>query len=299
MSSLTNATLWHAFTAGIATALIILAAFYAERLWRRFNGIKSPVEDKLLRPPGFSLMERLEILQDKVLDRGFLTVAFCALAGGLIPPAANAWSALPLKYGLFFCSLPVICGLTGLALALWTFKTFISSTNVKLGLRGEQATAEALHIACDAGFRVFHDLQAGPNWNIDHVVVGTKGVFMIETKARRRRHPISGRREDEVVFDGESLIFPFGRNTKAAPQAEKNRNWLSDYLSKMTAEAVPVEAVIALPGWTVTGQGFLIKAMNCDSLVKYLRNQKIDKISPDQVKRIVAKLEEMNRTVDF
>ncbi|MGH7953099.1 MAG: nuclease-related domain-containing protein, partial [Limisphaerales bacterium] len=69
--------------------------------------------------------------------------------------------------------------------------------------------AEALNETSTAGFRSFHDLPAEEHWNIDHVAVGTRGVFLIETKARRRRASRNGQAEHEVIFDGNFLQFPF------------------------------------------------------------------------------------------
>ena len=75
-------------------------------------------------------------------------------------------------------------------------------------MRGEQAVAEALSEAADSGFRAFHDLQTDSNGNLDHVAIGTRGVFLIETKARRKRGGNNGQAAHEVVFDGETLQFP-------------------------------------------------------------------------------------------
>jgi hypothetical protein len=52
-----------------------------------------------------------------------------------------------------------------------------------------------------------HDLPGGEKWNIDHVAVSTRGVFLIETKARRRRTSRNRQSEHVVVYDGKSLRF--------------------------------------------------------------------------------------------
>jgi hypothetical protein len=89
----------------------------------------------------------------------------------------------------------------------------------RFGMRGEQAVAEALtdRSLAAAGYVAFHDLPGDGKWNIDHVVVGPAGVFVLETKARPRRkatpvHP-------EVVADFAGLPWIGG-----VMQGRGNRN---------------------------------------------------------------------------
>lgn len=49
------------------------------------------------------------------------------------------------------------------------------------GAEGERATAKALRPLTNAGWVVVHDIQTG-RANMDHVLVGPPGVFMLETK---------------------------------------------------------------------------------------------------------------------
>jgi len=76
----------------------------------------------------------------------------------------------------------------------------------RVGAEGEQATARALEALPD-GWVVIHDrrIPGGPA-NIDHVVVGPPGVFVVETKQWRGRVSIdgstirvNGRRRDVVT----------------------------------------------------------------------------------------------------
>jgi len=54
------------------------------------------------------------------------------------------------------------------------------------------------------------------------LAIGTRGVFLIETKARRRRASRNGQPEHEVIYDGEFLQFPFYRDSKPIEQAKIN-----------------------------------------------------------------------------
>jgi hypothetical protein len=81
---------------------------------------------------------------------------------------------------LAFTLLAVLAAV-GICMAIRAFRRLQEAQNIRLGLRGEQAVAEVLHEAGDCGFRAFHDFpggKGGKDWNIDHVAVGTRGVFL-------------------------------------------------------------------------------------------------------------------------
>jgi hypothetical protein len=54
---------------------------------------------------------------------------------------------------------------------------------------------------------------------IDHVLVAPTGVYAVETKARRKRKTPKGKRDHEVVFDGEKLQFPEATDLSSLHQA--------------------------------------------------------------------------------
>ncbi len=261
---------------------------------------KPPQQEKLLRPAGYSLGIRLESLQDRVLNELLLACVLCsgggvcALTTGLFlgHNVPVLWSVLALVSFALFASL-------GTWRVLRAFRCLEEVRNTQLGLRGEQAVAEALHEAADAGYRIFHDLLEKKIGNIDHIVVGARGVFVIETKARRRRGTRNGRAEHVVAYDGKGLEFPCWYDTETIPQAERSAQWLTEFLSKRTAEPVIVEAVVAIPGWYVETKGnFPVKVMNAPYLAKFLRGQTI-KVEPAQVQRIVAALDDKCRDLEF
>src|SRR5207249_11066461 len=99
-------------------------------------------------------------------------------------------------------------------------------------LRGEQAVAEALNdrSLVAASYTAFHDVQSDGDWNIDHVVVGPGGVFVIETKSRSRRKAKFDQQEHVVTFDGRTLRFPWCEDYKAALQAERNAEWVQQFI---------------------------------------------------------------------
>lgn len=288
------------FLAAFVPIAALVVAIAIDRK-RRKAVEKPPQQEKLLRPPGHSLAARLDEIEDSVL-RGVLSACLlCAIAGacaviaaGFIgTPVVSLWGGIPI---LAFCAF----GIAGAWESIQVFRKVREAQNVRLGLRGEQAVAEALHETADAGFRIFHDLPGGDAWNIDHVAAGPRGVFLIETKARRRRRTARNGQPGHVVLNnGKALRFPSGDDTKAIPQAQNNARWLANYLTKKTGEPVPVQPVVAVPGWFVESKGdFAVKVMNAAYLAGYLRREG-EKIAPAQVRRIVAALDEKCRDVEF
>jgi len=279
-------------------AIVLLAAVCFDK-YRRFRVIRPPQEEKLLRPPGYSLSVQLDQLMDRGTAQLIWAMFWTAWAGLLagyiarliIEPVTLGWMIVAVT----ILTLTVLAGTT---LAIRAYRTLQQRRQVRLGLRGEQATAEALHEAFDAGLRVFHDIQAGDDWNIDHVAIGTKGVFVMETTARTR---IAGKKDEpshHVKFDGTTLEFPFENDQLTIAQARRNAGWVSKFLMQKTGEAVPVDTIVVVPGWWVEGRGDAVKAMNCKYLTNYLRTQD-DRISAPQVARIIEALDEKNRSLDF
>ena len=65
------------------------------------------------------------------------------------------------------------------------------------GARGEERVAGLLE-TLPSSWHVFHDFEAGGH-HVDHVVVGTAGVYAVETKNWRGRVTVE---KDEVLVDG-------------------------------------------------------------------------------------------------
>lgn len=292
-----------------ATISILLAAFtpllaliFALAIDRRNRKRieKPPQEEKLLRPPGHSLAIRLDETLEGVLHDIFFACAITAFAGASAVAFARLLAAHISGLWLFlFASLLIAFSGVGVALVIRAFHRLRNAQNIRLGLRGEQAVAETLHEIADSGFRAFHDFPGGDDWNIDHVAVGARGVFLIETKARHRRGSRNGQPEHVVICEGETLRFPSGTDRDAIPQAKRNAKNLSAYLTKKTGEPVKVEPVVVVPGWFVQCAGEVqIKAMNAKYLAGYLRG-KSELIEPAQVRRISAALDEKCRDVEF
>jgi len=267
---------------------------------RRQKKSDPPQEEKLLRPAGYSLMVKLDDLCDSILQGLFLAAIPCAIeifsAVGLSTLLAHD---APFQWTAAFAASLLVSTVWAAALIIRAVARLREAQNARLGMRGEQAVAEALNEVADVGYRVFHDLQPEGTWNIDHVVVGSQGIFLIETRARRRYAPKAQQPRHVVIYDGRALIFPSGTDIDVLPQVQRNASWLTDFLAKRTCEVVHVHPIIVVPGWyTETKGNFGVKVMNTTYLRTHLRNQS-KTIDPAQVQRIISALDEKCRTLEF
>jgi len=295
--NLVTISVWLA--AFVPLLVLILAMAIDRRRRKRFE--RPPQTEKLLRPPGYSLSIRLDETVDKIVNAMLSACVLCYCAGVSVVLTVQLLAAhAPVLWLTPAVVLLAGFGVAGIWATLRAFRHYRTAQDYRLGLRGEQAVAEALNEVADCGFRAFHDLQTEKLGNIDHVAAGTRGVFLIETKARRRRKSRNQQPGHVVVYDGKMLQFPWGYDAEAVPQAERNARWLSTYLTKKTGENVVVQPLVVLPGWYVEqGKGnFNVKAMNAAFLAGFLRRED-EKMAAAQVRRIITALDEKCRDVEF
>ncbi len=118
---------------------------------------------------------------------------------------------------------------------------------LKLGRDGERAVAECLDLVRHDGAWVVHDLR-GDRFNVDHVVIGTQGVFAIETKTWSK--PTSG--DPRIQFDGANLVVAGTRPSRdPVVQARAQAAWVAKTLEELTGRRYPVRPVVVFPGWFV------------------------------------------------
>jgi hypothetical protein len=111
-------------------------------------------------------------------------------------------------------------------------------------------TAQELNRLTAAGCVVLHDVP-GEAFNLDHVVVGPRGVVVVETKSFKK--PPKGQDDShyKVLYDGKSLSFPGWVTRKPITQAIGNAQWLQGYLRSAINREIPVTPAVALPGWWI------------------------------------------------
>jgi hypothetical protein len=273
---------------------LILYVPIAALMWTLFRQRKRheaaariPFSDLRRRPAGESLRMDLEKLNAKI-DEWVVLISFGPVAFAL----AFAVGPRPTLIGLalFFLLVAILAAVAHRALQPLIRKR----RDYLLGYHGERYVAEELNLLMADGFDVFHDVPFD-KFNIDHVLLGQTGLFVVETKARRKPM-IGGEARYEVVFDGDALNFPNGRNVEGPAQARLNRDTLSRWISSATADRITAAAILTVPGWWVTCSGrsdlFVVNPKQIRSLVM---NHRGLPLSPEVVQRARHQLEEKCR----
>ncbi len=210
--------------------------------------VSSPFDAHPLREPGQSLRDRL--------DRAF---AGLFLNGALGPIVIMA----PLVYGMgrmLFSSeqnwveWTLYGALSTLLVLVFCFRLirdFQRIRRLKLGLACELAVGQELERLIrpeSHPFFVFHDVP-GADAPIDHVAVTPHGVFAIETWARIPAIRPSGEEDNRVTVEHGRLRFPGWIERRPLRDTRRSARWLAEWLEGELGHPVPVQGVLALPGW--------------------------------------------------
>jgi Nuclease-related domain len=248
-----------------------------------------PFTEMPLRPPGESLRLKIEE-KDSQFDEVFANVALI----GILAIGMVSMVPAPLKLGTAMGASVVVATVYTWA-ALRMFKLQKQLWNYRLGFTGERVTGEALNQLLAYGLQVFHDVPFD-GFNIDHVIVGSPGVYAVETKTRRKRAELKGAAKAVVYYDGQELKFPLHREKSPIEQARWNAQSLSKWLSQATGEGTLASGIVTIPGWWVECTGSSdVMVMNPKQVVIMFSNGSPSKLSSDQVKRIVYQLTERCR----
>ena len=245
---------------------------------------KLPFTDLPRRPAGESNRLRVEELDERI-DPWLIGIAFVPvlLALGLTLQKAT----LPAVIVCFLISA------TFVAFVDRKLRPLVKERSAyRLGFHGERFVAEELNQLMSEGFRVFHDVPFD-TYNIDHVLIGPAGVFVVETKAKRKRTE-HGKEKAKVLFDGTRLNFPGGKwNTEALDQARLNAKSASQWLSSATADRITAHAIVAIPGWFVERSALSdVYVTNPKQIRSFVLNSTEDPLTPGEIQRSVHQLEE-------
>ena len=223
---------------------------------------RSPLKDRPLRYAGQSVSEMMD---DKFTD-GMSLVLFAFLTVGF---AFNEWwrsyrhdTFHPVAFGIIAVIACSYCG--------WRFgKIWRELKLMRLGRDGERIVAEFLDPLRKSGYEILHDVVGG-NFNVDHVLIGPPGIFVIETKTRSK----SGGQEETVQFDGTD-IFIHERAADPNPliQAKANARWIRELLKSSTSKDFPVVPVVLFPGWyveqkTKQNDALVLNPKNLETFIK-------------------------------
>ncbi len=268
-------------------ALVVAYILYNKK---RLSGKrKNPINIDLLRSPGESLREQIE---DKKLDiDSYLT---------LLPLLPLMLYIIYLQGNKSIINTMVLLVL-GLVATTIVVHKLLKLTNVinklTLGYEAELSVGQELNAMMRDGYHVFHDIPAD-NYNIDHVVVGTGGIFAVETKGRSKPLQDDGKSEFKVKYDGIQLIFPSWVETEPLEQAKRQANSLQKWLSKAVGESLEVKPVLAIPGWyieRISNQGIIV--INGKNPINIFGRKSGSELNAKLINQISYQLEQRCRTV--
>jgi hypothetical protein len=247
----------------------------------------APFTGQPLRPPGESLRLKVQELDEKLADEVLLLLGLPCLVAAA---AGIGFRAMPWPFlaGLFLLIALYVTWrgrrLRAIMQSLWRHR---------LGFDGERVVGEELNQLLLDGYRVFHDLPFD-GFNIDHVVVGSSGVYAVETKTKRKQTDAAGKKmEWWVTYDGAALEFPrSGRDTRWLDQAVGNARTLSDWLSRAVGETVAARPILVLPGWLIERKARgAVNVLN-EKEVRHSFPRTSAELSPELLRRITYQLEE-------
>jgi hypothetical protein len=239
----------------------------------------SPIKDKPRRHAGQSLDEQIQgILLDKVLFYILVDVF-------LVSMAIYEW----LRYYQNLPPSPKTISFFAIIAILFSVYKLISIkkeiVQLKLGRDGERAVSEILDPLREKGYKIYHDIVAN-NFNIDHVIICCKGIFLIETKTLQK----DPNKDSKLYFDGKTInIDNIELKKNPLTQVTATKNWLKEEIKKSTGKEFMIKPVIVFIGWYVETNTEGKKAdcwvLNPKALASYIDNAP-DIISQDDVMMI-------------
>lgn len=249
---------------------------------------KTPFKELRRRPAGEALRVKIGVLDEEISDRIFLLLAM---------PAGLVVAMFIVKPFNFLASLTLVA-----FSLIWTLafrgkllKLLEERRNCQLGYDGERFVGEELSRLIGAGFEIYHDVPFD-GFNMDHVLVGKPGVFVVETKTKSKPMDESGNKEFEVVFDGKKLHWPWGPESRDIEQARRNAKTLSEWLTSAVGEVVGASPIVTFPGWWVERKAPYdgVYVLNPKEIIKVCDSKEV-KLNEVRIRQICHHLDEKCR----
>lgn len=270
----------------------ILAGFsergYACPMWDKKPDRRSPIKDPPLRQAGQGLDEQISLERDEIGDLIVIPFVFIVFA-------IHEWW----RHFYPLAPHPKLITLFALLACAYSVKKIIAARqnirNLRRGKEGEVSVGQELEFLREKGIKVLHDVQ-GEGFNVDHILIGPKGIFTIETKTWSK----SAQSPTSIGYDGN--VITLGNHPMVSDpvkQAKAQASWLKDLIKKQTGKPFPVRPVVVFPGWYVNKQpyGAEVWVLNPKALPGFLKNQTVS-LTKDDVEFVYARLADYVRTSD-
>lgn len=246
------------------------------------RNLKSPVRASPLRQPGQSLLEaRNTLLFDRLFPLGTIILVLWLVAG-----FQWVWTSRGVKPDPLY--LTVFAGLITLYGLVRVYPMLRRLEHLASGYKGGRVVGERLDKLRVFGYSVFHDVP-GDGGNIDHVIISTRGVYTIVTKARK-----STNGEGPILYDGDAVSFA-GRPADPAPviQAKAQAARLRRLLAQVTGRHLKPRPIVVFPGWSVeqagTPDAANVWVLSTDDVYRWIERQP-ETVSIDVVRQASTQL---------
>lgn len=148
-----------------------------------------------------------------------------------------------------------------------------------MGRDGELALSDALQPLRALGYEILHDLPYDPRRedspNIDHLVIGPAGLFVIETKYRTKHDD-----NERIIVDGDELrIGDRATDTDAIGQTIGNAKRIAEILREVTGRPrIKTQPILVFVGrWYIEDRRPKAERhvwiCNDDTIVKWIRKE--------------------------
>ena len=285
----------------VAYILIYFGVVGGIWVWRvKRRNERTPVVDKLLRTAGESQRRKLSAFDDLLLLHltGTALIPLLLMVVGLwiISGASGPYQTL----GLIILLVLMAVGLY--FAGQWLIKILDERYEYRIGYFGEREVGEIVDNLRLKGFQVFHNVpasEAQPIFHLDHVIVGSTGVFAIQTQSRTRGLPRPGFPEHKIIFDGQKLVYPWGDDFQGLELARDRAIWLESWLGQILGRQVPVQPILVFPGWWVEEHAInTVRVLNPKQIPAVV-NRNTPMLTEEQVETVTRQLEARCRDVDF
>jgi hypothetical protein len=235
---------------------------------------RSPLKARPLRNPGEYLAEEIKRLQNEDIGSYIMAGMIFVLL------SVFEWIRFFLKWPpqpKLFTFMAVLASCIG---AIKIIQIRRQVRMLRQAEQGEKAVGQYLENLREKGYKVLHDIAAG-KFNLDHVLIGPGGVYVIETKTISK--PTKG--QAMVEYDGEKVrVNGHIPDRDPVMQAKALGRWLEDLIRESTGKKFKVRSVVVYPGWYVSDQpkGVEVWVLNPKALPAFLEHEN-STMSPEDV----------------
>ena len=203
------------------------------------------IGNSLKRLPGQALREEERKILDQFFDGPLLLMAFGWIIFSMECVHKFTKMTPSLWLGLLFAIPLTVYALVKIR------KLRARLHTLRQGEEGERIVAQAIEQdLIPQGYVVFHDVpleKDGRNFNVDHLLVGSNGIFAIETKNYTK--PRKG--SPEVKYDGNTILWCGKRHAECdeITQSISAAQSAKKLIDELTGLSVFVQPVLCAVGW--------------------------------------------------